>query len=57
MYNSCIGQTCFMNSMYNSNSVIDSKIVSIRAKYRINFTTSTRSTIMLSICVTVPTEG
>ena len=26
------------------------------AKYRINFTTTTRSTIMSSICVTVPTE-
>ena len=27
-----------------------------RAKYRINFTTSTRSRIISSICVTVPTE-
>ena len=47
MYNSCnsIMQTCFMNSLYNSNSVIGSKIASFRAKYRINFTTSTRSTI------------
>ena len=45
MYNSCnsIVQTCFMNSLYNSNSVIGSKIAHFRAKYRINFTTSTRS--------------
>ena len=43
MYNSCnsIVQTCFMNSLYNSNSVIGSKIAYFRAKYRINFTTST----------------
>ena len=45
-----------MNSLCNSNSVIDSKIAYFRAKYRINFTTSTRSRIMSSICVTVPTE-
>ena len=38
------------------NSVISSKIVYFRAKFRINFTTSTRSTIMSSIRVTVPTE-
>ena len=59
MYNSCnsIVQTCFINSFYNSNSVVGSKIAYFRAKYRINFTTSTRSTIMSSICVTVPTEG
>ena len=58
MYNSCnsIVHTCFMNSLYNSNSVIGSKIVYFRAKYGINFTTSTRSRIMSSICVTVPTE-
>ena len=58
MYNSCniIVQTCFINSFYNSNSVVGSKIAYFRAKYRINFTTSTRSTIMSSICVTVPTE-
>ena len=49
-------QTCFMNSLYNSNSVIGSKIAYFRAKYRINFTTSTRSTIMSSIRVTVHTE-
>ena len=56
--NSCnsIVQTCFMNSLYNSNSVIGSKIAYFRAKYRINFTTSTRSRIMSNICVTVPTE-
>ena len=45
-----------MNSLYNSNSVIGSKIAYFRAKYRINFTTSTRSTIMASIRVTVSTE-
>ena len=58
MYNSCnsIVQTCFMNSLYNSNSVIGSKIAYFRANYSINFTNSTRSTIMSSICVTVPTE-
>ena len=58
MYNSCnsIVQTCFMNSLYNSNSVIGSKIAYFRAKYHINFTTSTRSRIMSSICVTLPTE-
>ena len=58
MYNSCnsIVQTCFMNSLYNSNLVIGSNIAYFRAKYRINFTTSTRSRIMSSICVTVPTE-
>ena len=38
MYNSCnsIVQTCFMNSLYNSNSVIGSKIAYFRAKYHIN---------------------
>ena len=58
MYNShnSIVQTCFMNALYNSNSVIGSKIAYFRAKYHINFTTSTRSKIMSSICVTVPTE-
>ena len=58
MYNSCnsIVQTCFMNSLYNSNSVIGSKIAYFKAKYHINFTTSTHSRIMSSIRVTVPTE-
>ena len=58
MYNSCnsIVQTCFINSFYNSNSGVGSKIAYFRAKYRSIFTTSTRSTIMSSICVTVPTE-
>ena len=58
MYNSSnsIMQICFMNSLHNSNSVIGSKIVYFRSKYRVNFITSTRSTIMSSICVTVPTE-
>ena len=58
MYNSCnsIVQTCFMNSLYNSNSVISSKIAYFKAKYHINFTTSTHSRIMSSIRVTVPTE-
>ena len=58
MYYSCnsIVQTCFINSLYNSNSVIGSKIAYFRSKYHINFTTSTRSRIMSSICVTVPTE-
>ena len=58
MHNSCnsIVLTCFMNSLYNSNSVIGSKIAYFRAKYRINFTTSTRSIIISSIRVTVPTE-
>ena len=37
--------------------VIGSKIVYFSAKYRINFTTTTRSTIMASIRVTVPTEN
>ena len=57
MYNShnIIVQTCFMNSLYNSNSVIGSKIAYFRAKCRIDFTTSTRSRLMPSICVTVPT--
>ena len=56
--NSCnsIVQSCFMNSLYNSNSVIGSKIAYFRAKYHINFTTSTRSRIMSNIRVTVPTE-
>ena len=45
-----------MNSVYNSYSVIGSKIAYFRAKYRINLTTSTRSTVMSSIRVTVPTE-
>ena len=45
-----------MNSLYNSNSVVGSKITYFRAKYRINFTTSTRSRIMSNICVTVSTE-
>ena len=48
-------QTCFMNALYNSNSVICSKIAYFRAKYRINFTTSTRFTIMSSIRFTVLT--
>ena len=58
MYNSCnsIVQTCFINSLYKSNLVIGSKIAYFIAKYCINFTTSTRSRIMSSICVTVPTE-
>ena len=58
MYNShnSIVQTCFMNALYNSNSVIGLKIAYFRAKYRVNFTTSTCSTIMSSIRVTVPTE-
>ena len=58
MYNSCdsIVQTCFMNSLYNSNSVIGSKVAYFRAKYRINVTTSTRSRIMSSNCVTVLIE-
>ena len=41
---------------YNSNSVIGLKIAYFRAKYRGNCTTSTRSTIMSSIRVTMPTE-
>ena len=48
-----------MNALYNSNSVIGLKIAYFRAKYRVNFITqctSTRSTIMSSIRVTVPTE-
>ena len=45
-----------MNSLYNSNSVIGSKIAYFKAKYHINFTTSTHSRIMSSIRVTVPTE-
>ena len=45
-----------MNSLCNSNSVIGLKIAYFRDKYRINVTTSTRSTIMSSIRVTVPTE-
>ena len=58
MYNShnSIVQTFFMNSLYHSNSVTGSKIAYFRAKYRVNFITSTRSKIMSSICVTVPTE-
>ena len=58
MYNShnSIVRTCFMNALYNSNSVIGLKIAYFRAKYRVNFITSTRSTIMSSIFVTVPTE-
>ena len=58
MYNShnSIVQTCFKNALYNSNSVIGLKIAYFRARYRVNFTTSTRSTIMSSIRVTVPTE-
>ena len=46
-----------MNALYNSNSVIGLKIAYFRAKYRVNFITSTRSTIMSSIRVTVPTEN
>ena len=42
-----------MNSLYNSSSVIGSKIAYFKAKYR---TTSTRSKIMSSIRVTVPTQ-
>ena len=49
-------QTCFMNSLHNSNSVLGLKIAYFRFKYLINFTTSTRSRIMSSIRVTVPTE-
>ena len=45
-----------MNSLYNSKSVLGLKIAYFRFKYRINFTTSTRSRIMSSIRVTVPTE-
>ena len=45
-----------MNALYNLNSVGGSKIAYFRAKYRINFNTSTRSTIMSSIRVTVPAE-
>ena len=58
MYISCnsIGQTCFMNALYNLNLVIDLKIAYLRARYRINFTTSTCSIIISSIRVTVPTE-
>ena len=58
MYNShnSIVQTCFMNTFYNSNSVIGLKIAYFTAKYRVNCTTSTRSTIMSSIRVTMPTE-
>ena len=58
MYNShnSIVQTCFINSLYISNSVIGLEIAYFKAKYRINFTTSTRSTIMSSIRVPVPTE-
>ena len=58
MYNShnSIVQTCFMNALYNSNSVIGLKIAYFRAKCRVNFITSTCSTIMSSIRVTVPTE-
>ena len=58
MYNShnSIVQTCLKNALYNSNSVIGLKIAYFRAKYRVNFITSTRSTIMSSIRVTVPTE-
>ena len=42
MYNSCnsIVQTCFMNSLYSSNTVIGSKIAYFTAKYRINFTST-----------------
>ena len=59
MYNShnSIVQTCFINALYNSNSVIGLKIAYFRAKYRVNFFTSPRSTIMSSIRVTVPTEN
>ena len=46
----------FYELFYNSNSVIGSKIAYFRAKYRINFTTSIRSTIMSSIRVSVPNE-
>ena len=58
MYNShnSFVQTCFIKSFYNSNSVIGMKIAYFRTKYRVNFITSTRSTIMSSIRVTVPTE-
>ena len=49
-------QTSFMNALYNSNSVIGLKIAHFKAKYRVNFITSTLSTIMSSIRVTVPTE-
>ena len=45
-----------MNALYNSTSVIGLKITYFRAKYRVNFITSTHSTIMSSIRVTVPTE-
>ena len=45
-----------MNALYNSNSVIGLKIAYFRAKYFFIFITSTRSTIMSSIRVTVPTE-
>ena len=40
-----------MNALYNSNSVIGLKIAYFRAKYRVNFITSTRSTIMSSVTV------
>ena len=58
MYNShnSIVQACFMNALYISNSVIGLKIAYFRAKYCVNFITSTRSTIMSSICFAVPTE-
>ena len=58
MYIFCnsIEQTCFMNALYNLNLVIGLKIAYLRAKYRINFTTSTRFIIMSIIRVTVPTE-
>ena len=54
MYDSCssIVQTCFMNSLYNSKSVLGLKIAYFRFKYRINFTTSTRSRFRSSIRVT-----
>ena len=44
----------FMNSLYNLNSVIGSKIAVCRAKYRNNFTTCL--TIMSIYRVTMPTE-
>ena len=58
MYNSHNSnvQSIFMNALCNSNSVIGLKIAYFKAKYCVNFTTSTRSTIMSSIRVTVPTE-
>ena len=57
MYNShnSIVQTCFMNALLWMLCYWFEDCY-FRAKYRVNFITSTRSTIMSSIRVTVPTE-